>query len=88
MKDQGMENNNSGPDAVIAEPHSREDFSSTPLSLASQEQGWCLMRTFSTIGNPAIRDIILEMVSALAWQDSQDRSALAAHSGAKHEFRQ
>jgi len=66
-----MENNYSVANAVIGEPCSPENFSSPQLSLGSPEEGERLMRDFLNIRNPALRNIILDMVSALAWQDSQ-----------------
>jgi len=79
-----MENNDDAADAVIGEPCSREDFSSLQLSSEAAEEGWRLMCAFSNIGNPALRNIILDMVSALAWQDSQVRPALAERACAEH----
>ena len=73
-----MKNNDSTADAVIGEPCSRENFSGPQLSLGSPEEGWCLMCTFLNIKNPALRTIILDMVSALAWQDSQIGPTLSA----------
>jgi len=71
-----MENYESAADASIAEPHSRKEFLSKPLSVGLQEEERRLMRAFSDIKNPAVRNIILDMVSALAWQDSQVRPPL------------
>jgi hypothetical protein len=73
-----MENNDSAANAVIGAPCPPENFSSPQLSLGSPEEGERLMRAFLDITNPALRNIILDMVSALAWQDSQIGPALTA----------
>jgi hypothetical protein len=72
-----MQKNDSAADDVMSEPCSREDFSSPQLSWEDAEERWRLLRAFSNIRNPALRNIILDMVSALSWQDSQVRPALA-----------
>jgi hypothetical protein len=71
-----MKNSNSTADKL--ELYSGEEFSSHKFSMGAGEDGWLLMRAFLSIRNQATRSVILDMVSALAWQDSQVRPALAA----------
>jgi len=79
-----MENNDSVADAGITEPCSRENFSSVQFPSGLPEEGERLVRAFLNIRNPAVRDIIFDMVSALEWQDSQIGTALTARAGAEH----
>lgn len=72
-----MQENDSAADDVIGKPCSDEDFSCLQLSWEEAEARRRLMRAFSNIRNPALRNIILDMVSALAWQDLQVRPVLA-----------
>ena len=71
---QEMENNDCVATALTPKPSSRSNLSSSPLSLGSPEEGWRLMRTFLRITNPAVRSVILDMVSALERQDLQRRA--------------
>jgi hypothetical protein len=79
-----MQKNDSAANDVIAEPYSRENSSSPKLSSGAAEEGWQLMRAFSNIRDPDLRNIILDMVSALAWQDSQGRPDLDERACAEH----
>ena len=66
-----MENDDRAEATATAESYSRENFSTAYLSLGSPAEGRLLMRSFLKIKNPAVRSMILDMVSALAWQDLQ-----------------
>jgi hypothetical protein len=79
-----MGNADSPGEAVIGYPFSPENFLSPQLSLGSPEEGWRLMRAFLNIRNPALRDVILDMVSALAWQDARICPAPSATADAEH----
>ena len=75
-----MQENDSAADDVIGKPCSDEDFSCLQLSWEEAEARRRLMRAFSNIRNPALRNIILDMVSALAWQEFASKT----RSGAEH----
>ena len=60
--------------------HPDGSSSNSQLPLGPPEEGWRLMRAFLDIGNPAIRSAVLDMVIALAEQDSQGRSAMLSSS--------
>jgi hypothetical protein len=67
-----MEKAHSAKDAAVIELYSRgESVNIAGYSSRSFEEGWRLMRTFLDIRNPAVRNIILDVVFVLAQQDSQ-----------------
>ena len=65
---------NRGFTANTLELTSCEEFSSHNFSMGAGEDGWLLLRAFRSITNAALRSTILDVVSALAWQDSQVRA--------------
>jgi hypothetical protein len=75
-----MKNNHCATATVTAESYSPDNFSTPHLSLGSPVERRLLMRSFLKIKNPAVRSMILDMVSALAWQESQK---LAVHACAE-----
>ena len=73
---------NSGFTADMLELNSCEEFSSHKLSMGAGEDGWFLLRAFQSITTPALRSTILDVVSALAWQDfasTRRRAPIAEH---------
>ncbi len=81
---QGMGNHESTAGEVVDEPNLREGCSSKQPSLRSLEQGRRLVRIFLNIRNPTVRNLILDMVLALAWQDSQIRPHQQRRASAEH----
>ena len=62
--------------------NSSEEFSSHEFSMGAGEDGRPLLRAFQSITKPELRSVILDVVSALAWQDSQacaGRAPIAEH---------
>ncbi len=57
--------------------NSSEEFSSHEFSMGADEDGWLLLQDFQSIANSELRSIILDVVSALAWQDSRARAGRA-----------
>jgi hypothetical protein len=60
--------------ADTLELNSGEEFSNHKFTMGVDEDGWLLLRAFRSITNAALRSTILDVVSALAWQDSQVRA--------------
>jgi hypothetical protein len=50
------------------------ESSSQEFSMGADEDGRLLLRAFQSITNSELRSIIIDVVSALAWQDSRKRA--------------
>jgi len=61
---------------MIAEPYTREYYSTPELPFGSPEEGWRLTRAFARIKDPAVRKAVLDMVSELAARDALGAPAL------------
>ena len=81
MRDQTMTNNDRIARTLSVELSSGREFSDQKTSLEADDERWLLLRVFLSIRNQATRSVILNMVSAVAWQDLQIRSAPEVQAG-------